>query len=82
MLFIETITREVLHFMGPLGKCVRYKRNYQSLHPETEFKAFVRDQLLIVGSVYMAGALPPYDHDKTKALPFVIDWEEPECMYL
>ena len=80
MIWIDTISREVLDFFAPLGRCVRYGGNYQRLHPETEFKSFIREESSTVGSIYMTGRAA-YDPAKTKALPFVVDWEEPERMY-
>jgi len=78
-IYIELITREVLDFAEPRGKCVRYSRNYQKLHPETEFKQFIQEQSSTVGAIYVAGR--PYDPANIKTFPFVVDWEDPEFMY-
>lgn len=75
----ETIERQVFVFVGQRHSFVRYNLNYQCLHDASEFAAFMQQEIRTVTATNVEGH--PYDPERTKPLPFVIDWEEPECAY-
>jgi hypothetical protein len=82
-IYVQIITRETLTLSNVAGKFVRYELNYQKLHSKAEFNDFLAAQTNGVTNIVLYNPTLHYYDPGTReeALPFIVDWEEPERMY-